>query len=1130
MKKTVRGLAARIAPAPIKSRLRDGIGGGAVDGSNPAPDWSVESLTRVSGGWQLTLAVPGEAFRGISLVLAGRTNGDVRALQTTLGEGTATVELGDEWLSWFAGEVVDLWLEPLFAQEPSGWRRLSAANGQLQTAGRSPSSGAARWYVTRKGNVSIEVPHDRHDQPRDTRARLARLEQVGAAARLVVRDAGPAAPGSSLVLMGSSTRREVVVELQGDSVEYEAVVAIEHLASFGSEVVDVFVGNDDAAGMTRVRRRLAAGVELSSAIAPGWSRRWFTTAEGHVSLRRRTPVEAIVEAGTFDVEYYRSQVPDLPAGVDPVEHYVTTGAAAGLNPSTMFDTEYYRQMNPGIRGNGLAHYSEFGWREFRNPSPAFDTWWYWAKHMGLIDEGVAPLAHYEAQGKREGLSTRPSLTPSRELGTGFELPDPASVRRVCLFAAYDAQGIVDDYVVAYLTELSKYADVYYWADSDMPDSELAKLEGVTRAAWAVRHGEYDFGSYARLVEAVGWDVIEQYDELLLVNDSCYLLRPLDQVFAEMGARRADWWALQATKGMAQTRHMPVNQFLEPIPVTSVRTSLVDAFERDYTYDFHLGSYFVAYRQPVITDPEFRRYIGSVTRQTNKRTIVKAYEIGLTRWLIHHGHQFDTFVSKVYPFHPVYSEWYFRLLDEGFPVLKRYLLAENHYNVPRLDSWKERVLAKAPDADVEMFDRNLRRVTDPEKLRRTLGIGGEDGVADEPVPDVLLTPAEFAEADVRSPKHASWWAFPVCAFTKRFSGNERAIFEAVKDDPTIKKIVLTRGLDVTVDGVNVEVMPLQSPEGQHRLMRSGNILIKHSRSRNLVYPVSAELHNLIQVWHGIPLKRISYASADFLGALDKVAADTASYRAVISSSKVDSLAMAAAFYPLTIHQVWNTGLPRNDFILRAEDELPADFQAELERLRTIVDGRMLVLFMPTFRNAQTGGYYHFSPEEISWLGEWLETNNAVLGVREHMADKAHLYSQQLAGVPMVDLSDAAFPNVEVLYRVSSALVTDYSSAFIDYMLTGKPAISFAYDYQAYLMERGTFYDLDHVFPGPVCQTFEDVKAALGSVLTGETDPAYDFKRRIFFDRVDDHSSARVVEKIRDLAEAHGVGKPPGERTT
>ena len=303
-----------------------------------------------------------------------------------------------------------------------------------------------------------------------------------------------------------------------------------------------------------------------------------------------------------------------------------------------------------------------------------------------------------------------------------------------------------------------------------------------------------------------------------------------------------------------------------------------------------------------------------------------------------------------------------------------------------------------------------------------------------------------------------------------------MFEEVKDDPSIHKIILTRDREVVVDGVNVEVVPLESPLGQHRLMRSGTILIKQNRNVSVLYPVSSELHNLIAVWHGIPFKRIGYISADFQGMLDRISFHHSQYRAVIASSKVDALAMAAAFYPLTLHQVWNTGLPRNDFILRDEDQLPEDLQAELDKLRNLVGERRLVLFMPTFRNAQSEGYYRFSPTEIAWLDNWLRTNNCVLGVREHMADSARLYSAQLTGLPILDLSDAQFSHPELLYRESAALVTDYSSAFIDYLLTGKPAISFAYDYEFYLLERGGFYDLDFCFPGPICKNFTDLQAA------------------------------------------------------
>ncbi len=202
----------------------------------------------------------------------------------------------------------------------------------------------------------------------------------------------------------------------------------------------------------------------------------------------------------------------------------------------------------------------------------------------------------------------------------------------------------------------------------------------------------------------------------------------------------------------------------------------------------------------------------MTAQRSKIAIIQKYEIGMTRWLVHHGHAFDTFVGRLYPFHPIFTQWYFRLLDEGFPLLKRFFLTANHYYVPRLKDWPQRVLEAAPGADVAKFERNLARVADPEQLRASLWIGTEEGVEDSPVPPELLSPAEFVVADRLSPKHADWWAFPACAFTQNFSGNERAIFEHVKNDPSIHKVVLTRGKDVEVDGVNVDVVPLESRRG------------------------------------------------------------------------------------------------------------------------------------------------------------------------------------------------------------------------------------------------------------------------------------------------------------------------------
>lgn len=549
-------------------------------------------------------------------------------------------------------------------------------------------------------------------EPSATVPRLVGLRFGGPGAELVIEDSAVAGQldASALLLVARKSQSQLCIDL----VDGTATVTAEHLENLGSEVVDLYVARADGR-----RHRVAAGDAVFPA-QTGSPRRFYTTNQGNVSIRRRNQAEIIDDSGAFDADYYRAQVPGLGADVDPIQHYLDEGASSGLNPCAMFDTKYYQDHNPRVlHWNPFAHFCEHGWQELRNPAPQFNTWWYWAKHLDFADNRVNPLAHYLRIGQRAGLSTIPDPHPSQRLGEGYRHRLDRPVRRLCLFGGYDPQGIVDEYVVDFIRELSRFADVFYLADCEMPADELGKLAGLTKGAWSERHGEYDFGSYARLVVKVGWSTIEEYDELLLVNDSSFLLRPLDDVFAKMNARACDWWGLQATKGLYQTREQPQNTFDHPIPITEVRADLVDTFETDYTYDFHVASYFVAYRTPVITDPEFRRYLGSVTAQVRKRDIVKKYEIGLTHWLIQHGHVLDTFVPWLYPFHPVFTHWYFRLLADGFPLLKRQLLAENLYQVPDLVNWHQRVRDSVPDADLDVVDRHLYRVVGPEQLRNSL---------------------------------------------------------------------------------------------------------------------------------------------------------------------------------------------------------------------------------------------------------------------------------------------------------------------------------------------------------------------------------------------------------------------------
>lgn len=778
---------------------------------------------------------------------------------------------------------------------------------------------------------------------------------------------------------------------------------------------------------------------------------------------------------------------------------------------------YVPEVEPGTE-EPVDHYCKRGWRSQANPSLEFDTWWYRHAYLGLEQRKVNPLVHYLVKGRHEGAVP---LMPQQPAKPATAAPGTTAPRRVCLFAAYDIDGVVDDYVVAYLRDLSRFADIYYLADGFIPDEELAKLAPHTRGAWSRPHGAYDFGSLAILAdELVGWDVIETYDELMFANDSAYLLRPLDDVFARMDATDCDWWGLQATK---RDFERPDGQS-EVLPDAAVR-AMVGEPEWHQVNQLHVSSYLLVLRRPAYLEPEVRRLLRAVVPEKMKSQVILKYEIGLSRILLSAGHRFATYVEGLYPYHPLYTSDYFDLAAHGFPLLKRNFIAENARDAPGLARWKERVLDAVPDADVEMFERNLLRVSADDRLQRSFAI--------ERMPDGTLRKADQLEDDEvlaldrSTPTYDHWWAFPVCAYDHTFAGNERAVFEQVRDDPSIKKIILTRSRKIEVTGENVVVLPLTSPEGQAHVVRSRFVFIKHAPTVNVPYPLDPGRHDFVNLWHGIPLKRFGMASVD-ASDNEKVIAENLGCRTVITSSAVDSLAMTAAFYPLTREHMWQTGLPRNDFVVRPTDALPPDLAAQRRRLVDELEGRRLVMFLPTFKKDQADAYYHFTESDLAWLRDWSVRHNAVLGLREHMADKARIYSSLLGPLGPINLSSRRYPDLEVLYGAADALISDYSSCLVDFMLTGRPVISFAYDLDHYsTQERGLFYDLDQVLPGPVARDFGQLATALDGLFEPRTpaqDEEYAWKRRLFFDHVDDSNARRVVTRVHELA----LSEPGGPR--
>lgn len=54
----------------------------------------------------------------------------------------------------------------------------------------------------------------------------------------------------------------------------------------------------------------------------------------------------------------------------------------------------------------------------------------------------------------------------------------------------------------------------------------------------------------------------------------------------------------------------------------------------------------------------------------------------------------------------------------------------------------------------------------------------------------------------------------------------------------------------------------------------------------------------------------------------------------------------------------------------------------------------------------------------------------------------------------------------LYAIADMLISDYSSAYVDYSILGRPMFCFAYDKEEYEEKRGLYIDLEKELPCPI----------------------------------------------------------------
>ena len=120
------------------------------------------------------------------------------------------------------------------------------------------------------------------------------------------------------------------------------------------------------------------------------------------------------------------------------------------------------------------------------------------------------------------------------------------MKRLCIFSIYDEEGIVDDYLRFYLESLSECVEeLIIVINGEIQSTGLEILKKYSKRIHIRENRGFDAGAYKDVLENVlHHNEIEQYDELILSNDTCFgPFIPFVDIFKSMDGQNVDFWGL-----------------------------------------------------------------------------------------------------------------------------------------------------------------------------------------------------------------------------------------------------------------------------------------------------------------------------------------------------------------------------------------------------------------------------------------------------------------------------------------------------------------------------------------------------------------------------------------------------------
>lgn len=336
---------------------------------------------------------------------------------------------------------------------------------------------------------------------------------------------------------------------------------------------------------------------------------------------------------------------------------------------------------------------------------------------------------------------------------------------------------------------------------------------------------------------------------------------------------------------------------------------------------------------------------------------------------------------------------------------------------------------------------------------------------------------------------------------------------------------------------IPTVPKRSLRGLWRTARARVVVVTHGFGDVNRYAVSGAF--VVQLWHGIPLKRIGLDSPETLrvpAALGRT--PLARPVRLLLRAMFRSAARRIRLLPAASHLVRGrlesafaladtrvpvTGEPRVDVLSSgtADDRRTAARTALSNAVPRLDPSAHLVLYAPTWRD---GAPDPAVPSEDEWrrILDVLTRHGATMLVRSHPLGAGD-YAPPLPTERVQTLGSDVVPDVTPLLPALDALVTDFSSLAFDAALVPLPVVFLAPDVAAYARRRGFYGRYEDVAGDDWAADWNGAAAQLDAILGDAAERERRIVRsRSLSDRVHAYRDGRNADRVYRaiLAGVHG----------